>query len=135
AALRLGDWHPLHPVHATLVLQPRPRARTAAASLDRHGRVLDAAKAGLRGVDDLGLPAVPLGVPQVHPEQVGGEKRGLLAALTRLYLEDGVPVVVGVLGYEQHTQPVLELSAAAGQFLRLRRERGILWREFPRGGL
>ena len=91
AALRLGDGHPLHAVHAALVLQPGPGALGALA-LHRDRRVLDAAQAGDGGVQDLGPPAAPFGVPLVHPEQVAGEQRGLLAALARLDLQEDVPV-------------------------------------------
>ena len=66
------------------------------ARLDRDGDVLVAAEVGLGGVEDLGPPAAPLGVPQVHPQQVAGEQGGLLAALAGLDLEDHVAVVVGV---------------------------------------
>jgi hypothetical protein len=48
-----------------------------------------------------------LGVAQVHPQQVAGEEGRLLAALTRLDLEDDVAVVVGVARDEQAAQSVL----------------------------
>ena len=54
-----------------------------------------------RGVEHLGRPALPLGVAQVHPQQVAGEQRRLLAALARLDLEDDVLAVVGVAGHQQ----------------------------------
>ena len=63
------------------------------------------------GVDDLGLPADALGVPEVHPQQVAGEQRRLLAALARLDLEDDVLAVVRVARHEQPPQPLLELAA------------------------
>src|SRR3712207_8361266 len=52
--------------------------------------VLVAAEVAGLGVEDLGLPALPLGVAQVHPQQVAGEQRRLLAALAGLDLEDDV---------------------------------------------
>src|SRR5271166_5610872 len=95
AALGLGHRHPLNAVHATLVLQPGPGALgTPALHRDRH--VLDPAQAGTRRIEDLGLPATPLGVAQVHPEQIAGEQRGFLAAFTRLDLENDIAPVVRV---------------------------------------
>ena len=52
-------------------------------------------------VEDLGPPAAALGVAQVHPQQVTGEQRRLLAALAGLDLEDDVAVVVGVARDQQ----------------------------------
>ena len=99
AALRLGGRHPLHPVHAALPLEPGPDAVPAlghALGLDRDRDVLDAAEVGVLGVEHLGDPAVPLGVAQVHAQQVAGEQRRLLAALARLDLQDHVLGVVGI---------------------------------------
>ena len=65
AALRLGDRHPLHAVHAALPLEPGPDAVAAlghALGLDRDRDVLDAAEVGVLRVEHLGDPAVPLGV-------------------------------------------------------------------------
>ena len=113
-ALRLGDRHPLHAVHAALVLQPGVRASPGSGvplALTATVDVLVAAEVGLGGVEDLGLPAAPLGVAQVHPQQVAGEQRRLLAALARLDLEDDVLVVVGSRGTSSSPQPLLELAA------------------------
>ena len=131
AALALGDRHALHPVHAALELQPGPRglARLGVpAGLDRDAHVLVAAEVGLGGVEHLGAPAAALGVAQVHAQQVAGEQGRLLAALPRLDLEDDVPVVVGVAGDQQPTEPVLgggERASRAGPPRRRRRPR---WR-------
>ena len=104
AALGLGDRNPLHPVHAALVLQPGPhpvgRARRCL-GLDRDRDVLVAAQVGLLRREHLGLPAAPLRVAQVHPQQVAGEQRRLLAALPGLDLDDHVLGVVGVARGEQ----------------------------------
>ena len=122
AALGLGDRHPLHAVHAALELQPRPGAVAGldgAPRLDRDRDVLVAAEVGLVAVEHLGPPAATLGVAQVHPQQVAGEQRRLLAALARLDLEDHVPVVVGVARHQQHPQVVSERLLAAGESHRL----------------
>ena len=75
-----------------------------ALGLHGHPHVLVAAEVGLGGVDDLGAPAAPLGVAQVHPQQVAGEQGRLLAALAGLDLEDDVAVVVGVARDEHPAQ-------------------------------
>jgi hypothetical protein len=75
---------------------------------------------------------LPLGVAQVHAQQVAGEQRGLRAALSRLDLEDDVLVVVGVLGQQLLAQPVGELPDPRLEPGRLRSERGVLLGELPR---
>jgi len=100
AALRLGGRHPLHAVHAALVLQPRPHCAVGLAGPDRDRRGLDAAEIGGLVVEHVGRPALPFGVAQVHPQQVPGEQRRLVATLTGLDLEDDVLAVVGVLGQQ-----------------------------------
>src|SRR5690606_24554291 len=71
--LGLGDRDALHPVHAALELEVGPDALARlgrALVLEGDRDVLVAAQVGGGGVDDLGLPAAPLGVAQVHPDQV-----------------------------------------------------------------
>ena len=53
-----------------------------------------------------------LGVPGVHPQQVAGEQRRLLAALAGLDLEDRVLVVGRVARHQQVAQPLLGGVAA-----------------------
>ena len=124
APLRLGDRHPLHPVDAALPLQPRPDAVAAlghALGLDRQRDVLDAAEVGVLRVEHLGDPAVPLGVPQVHPQQVAGEQRRLLAALAGLDLQDHVLGVVRVARDQQLGEALLERRQASPRSRRPRR--------------
>jgi len=111
-------------VHAALVLQPGPGA-VAALALHRDRGVLDPAEPGDGGVQDLGLPAAPLGVALVHPQQVPGEQRGFLAALARLDLQDDVASVIGVPGHQQLLQLALELLAVRGELLGLGGERRV----------
>jgi hypothetical protein len=125
APLRLRRRHPLHPVHTALVLELAPHTGVRPAA-DRHRHVLVAAEVGLLGVEDLGLPALPLGVAQVHPEQVAGEQRRLLAALTGLDLQDHVLAVVGVARHQQLAQLVLQRAFARRQLGRLGGERLVL---------
>jgi len=128
-SLRLGDGDPLDAVDSAFELEPVPHALPGfhrAAVLDRDGDVLVAAQVGVGGADDLGLPALTLGVPQVHPHQVAGEQRGLLTALSRLDLQDDVFVVVGVAGDEQGAEPLNQFFALGGKLLRLVSEARVL---------
>ncbi len=137
AALGLGGGDALHAVHTALVLQPGPDALAGlgvALGLHGHRDVLVAAEVGLVGVDDLGLPADPLGEPQVHPEQVPGEQRGLLATLTGLDLQDDVLVVVRVARDQQQPQLLRQLLAPGLAGLHLGEELRVLGGEFA-GGL
>ena len=137
AALRFGHRHPLHAVHAAFELEPRPHAvgRVALAP-DRQRRVLVAAEVREGLVENRDGPAVPLGVSDVHPGQVGGEKRRLLATLTGLDLEHDVVGVVRVARCEQIGQLGVELfdawpPARAPRRRKTRRRRPV--REPPRG--
>ena len=53
---------------------------------------------------DLQLPAFALAQAGVHPEEVGGEEAGFLAAGAGPNLQDDVLVVVGVLGQHQEAE-------------------------------
>ena len=101
AALRLGDGHTLHAVHATLVLQVRPHALVGCGRslrTDRERNVLEATKFRV-GRTHLGdAPAVCLRIAGVHACQIGGEQRGFFAAFTRLDLKDDVHCILGVAG-------------------------------------
>jgi len=59
---------------------------------------LEAADGALGGVDELGLPALTFGVAQIHAHEVLGKERGLVAAGAGADLEDGVTVVIGIVG-------------------------------------
>ena len=86
----------------------RPPHPAGLRRLDRDADVLVAAEVARIAVEHLGGPALPLGVAQVHPQQIAGEQRRLLAALARLDLEDHVLVVVRVARQQQLLQPVAE---------------------------
>ena len=97
AAARLGGRHALHAVHAALVLQ----LAVDAAPLDHRDHFLQAADAGVAARHHLEAPAVALGVHAVHPEQLGGEERRLVAAGAGADLEHDVLLVVRILRDEQ----------------------------------
>ena len=78
-------------------------------------------------------PAVPLGVPDVHPGQVGGEQRRLLAALTGLHLEHDVVGVVRVARRQEVGEMGFEFFDGCGEFVDLGGERLVVGRQFARG--
>ncbi len=134
AALALGDRDPLHAVYTALELQPRPgrlAGPRGALGLDGDLDILVAAEVGLGRVDDLGAPAALLGIPQIHPQQIAGEQSGFIAALTGLDLQDDVPLVVGVAGYEELAQLLLGALVGGHQVRDLLGEPGILPRQLP----
>ncbi len=59
--------------------------------------------------NDLQTPALPLGEPRIHPEQVSGEESRLVAASTCPNLEKDVSLVVRVLREQFPLQPCLDL--------------------------
>jgi hypothetical protein len=92
-------------VDSSLVLEAREGADPFDDGLD----FLDAAAAARLGaVDDLDAPAAALGVPDVHPEELLGEERRLVAAGSGADLQDDVLVVVGVLGKEEDADLLFE---------------------------
>ena len=97
AAAGLGIGHALHAVDAALVLEPA----VDPVALDADDHLADALS-HLAQRHHLHLPALAFGEAAVHPEEIGGEVAGLLAAGAGADLEDDVLLVVRVLGQEQH---------------------------------
>src|SRR6266550_1449693 len=114
-ALRLGRGHALHAVHARLELELRVRAPAG----DLEDDLLEAALVGLALREDLGLPAMPLGVARVHPVEVRSEERRLFPAFARADLDDDVLFVKRVARHELGAQ-------AFGEVVGLRRKLGDL---------
>jgi hypothetical protein len=100
-------------VHAALVLQPAEHRVGRVAALHGELDVLVAAELALGRADELGLPAALLGVAGVHPDQVAGEQRALVAALPRLDLQQAVLAVGRVARHEQVADPRLQLASCA----------------------
>ena len=111
AALGLGGRHALHPVATRFKLHARIDA--LAGQPNNHLPVA----AEVRGVgrEHLGLPAVALGIPQVHAQQVAGEQGGLIAAGAGPNLEDDVALVVRVFGQEQPLKVAASLRHGLAQ--------------------
>src|SRR6266542_1215653 len=125
AALRLGGRDALHAVHAGLELQLAVRALAG----DAEDDLLEAALLRLALRHDLQLPAMPLRVAGIHAEEIEGEQRSLLPALTGTDRDDDVLLVERIAGDEQHTQLPEQLLHA------LRRVRQILPRDVPQIGV
>jgi hypothetical protein len=75
-----------------------------AAALHLGDDFLVAAHGAFGGRDHLDLPALQRGEPLIHPEQVAGEQRGLVAAGAGADFQHHVAVVHGVLGQQRHAE-------------------------------
>ena len=106
---RLRGRDALDAMDAALELEPA----VGAVAVDLDDRLLDPADARLVEAQHLGLEAVPLGVAEVHPQELGREQRGLLAAGAGPDLHDHVAVVVGVARQQQHLE-LLEQARLVG---------------------
>src|SRR5438552_8297166 len=77
-----------------------------AVAVHLHDRFLDPADASFVQAEQLGLEPMALGVPEVHPEELGGEQRRLLPTRAGADLEDHVAIVVRVAREEEHLELV-----------------------------
>jgi hypothetical protein len=98
-------------VHARLVLE----LRVGAAPGDAGDDLLDAPGRPARHRENLDAPPEALGEARVHPEQIGGEQGGLLAAGAGPDLEQDVLLVVRILGHEQLFERLLQPLLLARQ--------------------
>ncbi len=114
---RLGVGNALHAVDARLEFQLGEGAAAAHLGDD----LLVAADRAFAGGDHLDLPALLGGIALVHPEQMAGEQRGLVAAGPGADLENDVALVHRVLRQQRQADLLLERGAA-------RFERGLLAR-------
>ena len=115
APLRLGFRHALHPMHARFVFQPRKDALTL--HMRRH--VADAAQIAFLQLEYLEPPALLFGMALVHPQQVGGEKGGFLAARAGADFQDGRPGVGGIAGQQGQAQRLFHFGDARLQLRNL----------------
>ena len=114
AAFGRGD--ALDAVDPAFELQPREHAIAG----DRGDGFLVAADVGLRGVDQLELPAIFLGEALVHAQQVAGEQSRLVAAGAGADFEHRGAFVGAVLGQQLQRQRALgerQRDLDLGQFL------------------
>jgi hypothetical protein len=98
-------------MHAALVLQ----AAVHALAFNRDDGFLQSAAAGVAARHHVELPALTLGVARVHPEQVTGKERCLVAARAGADFEDDVFLVVRILGNEQDLQVLQQGVASCGE--------------------
>src|SRR5215467_6977186 len=76
AAARFGGRYTLNTMDTALVLQ----LAVYAASLDCGDDLFQTADSGFVAREHLEAPTLPLGILAVHPKQLRGEKRGLVAS-------------------------------------------------------
>ena len=103
AGLRLR--HPLHPVHAALVLQ----LGVGSLSVDHADHFLEAADAVLADAHHLHLPVLVLRVVHIHAVKLRRKQSRLVAAGAGADLQDNVLVIVGVLGEKKNLQLLFQI--------------------------
>lgn len=96
AATRFGLRNALHPVGAPLELQTGIDLLTG----DLGNDLLKAAVLPFVCRDDLHLPAAPLGIAAIHPEEIASKERRFRPSGAGTDFEVDVAVVVGVFGEE-----------------------------------
>src|SRR6201999_4120192 len=104
APLRLGIGYALYPVYAGFEFE----LREGAAALHLGDDFLEAANGAFAGGYHLDLPALQGGKTLIHPEQVAGEQRGLVAAGAGADFEHDVAVVHGILGQQRDAYLLLQ---------------------------
>ena len=116
APLGFGGGDPLHPVHARLEFQLAEHA----VALDRQDQFLVAAEFRLRGTHRLHLPTNALGVALIHPRQVTGPDRRLVAASAGTDLQHHAAFIPGITGEQRQGQLLFhgrDLRRQAAQLL------------------
>ena len=94
--LGLGRGHALYPMDAALELEPGENTPAGDFGYD----LLEPSGRSFAGRQDLDLPALPLGVFDVHAEQVAGEQGCFVAAGARPDFDDCAALIGRVLGQE-----------------------------------
>ena len=115
APLRLGRGHALDAVDPALPFHPPEHAVAG----DVGDDLLIAPGIAGRSVHDFDLPAHELGIAGVHPEQVAGEQRCLVAAGAGAHFEDDVGLVVDILRQQQQLHLLLQQGQAFAQLFNL----------------
>ena len=103
----------LHAMRAGFEFQFRKRA----AALHLGDDFLVTAHGAFAGRDHLDLPALQGRKPLIHPEQVAGEQRGLVAAGAGADFQHHVAVVHGVFRQQRDADLLLEIGDARPQRL------------------
>ena len=116
AALRLRCRNALDAMNTALVSEAAENRGSGNAEND----FTKAPEIGGTGLQLLDLQAKGIGIPAIHPIQVGGKKRGLGAARAGADFHDGITVLVGFRREERDLNGALEsrhLGLQAGDFL------------------
>ena len=113
-ALGFGLRHPLHAVHAALVLHSAVHSVGTGRKLEHY--LLVAARGAEALVGYLQLPALDFGIVLIHAEEVAGKDRRLVAAGTAADFHDGVLAVVGIGRDEQKFDVLLHVGQFAFDF-------------------
>ncbi|MGF6370211.1 hypothetical protein OKW40_002961 [Paraburkholderia sp. RAU6.4a] len=100
AALRFGGRHALHAMPARLELQLRIRGIAG----NSHDHFAIAPEVRFARRHHLDLPAVALGIAQIHAQQIAREQRGFVAAGARADFEENVALVVRVFRQQHFLQ-------------------------------
>ena len=132
AALRFRRRNTLHP------MPPRfePQLAVDAVAFDPKHKLLVAAQITGRLRHDLGAPALPLAVTQVHSGQIGSKQRRLVAPGTRANFDECIARVVRVVGQQGQLQFALQpldvIARVSNLFLRQLSQVGIGQHRFGR---
>ena len=84
--------------------------REDAASCDLGDDLLVASRCSLARRQNLDTPAFQLGIALIHPEQIAGKNRRLVAAGPRAYFENGIFLVGGILRQKCNLQILFEFE-------------------------
>src|SRR4030042_530883 len=90
----LGNRHALNTMHAAFVFQ----STVSVFASHFKNNFLEAANAAFADTDDIGLPALFLGIAAVHTIKVGGKQRPFIASRTRPDFPDDAFLIIGVFG-------------------------------------
>ncbi len=126
APLGLGRRHALHPMDAALEFEPGENATAGNFGDD----LLEPARRSLARRQDFDLPALPLGVFDVHAEQIAGEQSRLVSARAGPDLDDSAPFVRRVLGQKRNLDRLghrVRFRFGGGEFIA--RHRAHVWVE------
>ncbi len=101
-----GDWHPLHSMDTTLVLEAAEGTFTS----DFKYQLLEPSSLALIAINDLHLPALSLGISAIHAEQVSGKKACLLTTSTSPYLDNDISIIIEVFGHQRKPKCAKKLT-------------------------
>ena len=98
APLRFSRRNTLNSVHAAFIFHVCPYAfgRFVGGSLDCYLGILVPTHIGTGGGNNLGLPALMLGITQIHAQKITREESRLVAARARFDLKNNVAAIIRI---------------------------------------